>query len=56
MDPNLWENPEEFMPERFLRDGKVHKPDYFIPFSVGKSYRSKIIMHQSINLIYVYHN
>lgn len=36
MDPKLWENPEEFMPERFLRDGKVHKPDHFIPFSVGK--------------------
>ena len=36
MCPDLWENPEQFMPERFLRDGLVHKPDYFIPFSVGK--------------------
>ncbi|KPM09295.1 8-oxo-dGDP phosphatase NUDT18 [Sarcoptes scabiei] len=36
MDPELWINPDQFNPERFLKDGKVHKPDYFIPFSVGR--------------------
>ena len=37
MSPDLWDAPEEFRPERFLRNGQVHKPDFFIPFSVGKS-------------------
>ncbi|XP_064460513.1 cytochrome P450 18a1-like [Ornithodoros turicata] len=36
MDPNLWDDPEAFKPERFLQDGRVHKPDYFMPFSVGR--------------------
>ncbi|KAJ9597612.1 hypothetical protein L9F63_011518, partial [Diploptera punctata] len=32
-----WESPEEFRPERFITpDGKVTKPEYFIPFSTGK--------------------
>ncbi|XP_055351713.1 cytochrome P450 2J2-like [Paramacrobiotus metropolitanus] len=37
-DDTLWENPNEFIPERFLTsDGKTLKcPDYLIPFSVGK--------------------
>ena len=36
MDPQLWQDPDLFDPDRFLRNGKVHKPDCFIPFSVGK--------------------
>uniref|UniRef100_U5EUU5 Putative cytochrome n=1 Tax=Corethrella appendiculata TaxID=1370023 RepID=U5EUU5_9DIPT len=37
MDPTLWEKPEEFNPSRFLNsEGKVHKPEYFIPFGVGR--------------------
>lgn len=37
MDPTLWDHPEEFRPERFLSaEGKVVKPDFFIPFGVGK--------------------
>lgn len=36
-DPVLWENPDAFQPERFLdADGKLNKPDYLIPFSIGK--------------------
>ncbi|XP_069672824.1 cytochrome P450 307a1 [Periplaneta americana] len=31
-----WEAPFEFRPERFVVDGKVNKPEYFIPFSTGK--------------------
>lgn len=37
MDPTLWDNPEKFNPDRFLdSEGKVHKPEYFIPFGVGR--------------------
>ncbi|XP_055551501.1 cytochrome P450 18a1 isoform X2 [Wyeomyia smithii] len=37
MDPTLWDNPEKFNPNRFLdAEGKVHKPEYFIPFGVGR--------------------
>ena len=31
-----WDAPSEFRPERFIADGKVTRPDYFIPFSTGK--------------------
>jgi cytochrome P450 family 307 subfamily A len=31
-----WEAPEDFRPERFIVNGKVTKPEYFIPFSTGK--------------------
>ncbi|XP_055909303.1 cytochrome P450 18a1 [Eupeodes corollae] len=37
MDPNLWDKPEEFNPRRFIDSaGKVHKPEFFIPFGVGR--------------------
>lgn len=39
MDPDLWEAPEEFRPERFLsKDGSrlIDKPDWLVPFSVGR--------------------
>lgn len=36
-DPNLWDEPEAFKPERFINaEGKVKKPDCFLPFGVGK--------------------
>ena len=36
-DPEIWADPEEFNPLRFLnKDGKVEKPKEFIPFSIGK--------------------
>ncbi|XP_072051587.1 cytochrome P450 2U1-like [Amphiura filiformis] len=36
-DPNIWTDPEEFKPERFLnRDGKVTRPAELIPFSIGR--------------------
>lgn len=37
MDPTLWDSPEEFRPCRFLNsEGKVTKPEYFLPFGVGR--------------------
>nr|BAN66311.1 cytochrome P450 306A1 [Mamestra brassicae] len=37
MDPDVWENPEEFRPSRFLGpDGSLLKPQEFIPFQTGK--------------------
>lgn len=36
MNKDLWDEPEKFMPERFIVNGKAHKPSHFIPFSVGR--------------------
>lgn len=37
MNPNLWPNPEEFNPYRFLTsEGKYFCPKHFIPFQTGK--------------------
>ena len=37
MDPDLWEAPEEFRPERFIDvEGKIQRPAHFIPFSIGE--------------------
>jgi cytochrome P450 family 307 subfamily A len=33
---DYWEAASEFRPERFIRDGKVTRPEYFIPFSTGR--------------------
>lgn len=33
---DLWKNPEEFNPERFLNGGYLTKPDHFFPFSTGR--------------------
>ena len=46
MDPDLWENPEEFRPERFIDvEGKIQRPAHFIPFSIGeKCYSVKLIL------------
>ncbi|XP_054167753.1 cytochrome P450 2C31-like [Oppia nitens] len=37
-DPKLWDNPQVFKPERFLKDNGTtfFRPDHFIPFSYGK--------------------
>ncbi|KAI4500833.1 hypothetical protein M0802_004044 [Mischocyttarus mexicanus] len=37
MNPDLWDNPEEFRPSRFLDSaGKPQKPRHFMPFGVGQ--------------------
>lgn len=36
-DPDLWENPEEFRPERFIGpDGEIIRREELVPFGVGK--------------------
>ena len=38
-DPKVWEDPEQFRPERFLDSkGNVCRPQEYMPFSIGKSY------------------
>jgi len=36
MNPKLWNEPDRFDPSRFIVNERAHKPDYFIPFSVGR--------------------
>ncbi|RXG71740.1 Farnesoate epoxidase [Armadillidium vulgare] len=37
MDPDYWQNPEEFRPERFITsEGKLRKEEKLIPFGKGK--------------------
>ena len=35
MDPQIFEKPEIFKPERWIKDGRFQKEQEFIPFSVG---------------------
>lgn len=36
MSPKLWHEPEKFEPSRFIVNERAQKPEYFIPFSVGR--------------------
>lgn len=37
MNPDLWDEPSEFRPSRFINaEGRVLKPEFFIPFGVGR--------------------
>lgn len=36
MSDKLWTEPEKFKPERFLVSGRLVKPEYFLPFGVGR--------------------
>ncbi|CAH1990337.1 unnamed protein product [Acanthoscelides obtectus] len=36
MSEKLWDEPKKFMPERFIRDNRLIKPDYFLPFGGGR--------------------
>lgn len=36
MSEELWTSPEEFMPQRFVQNGKLLKPEHFLPFGGGR--------------------
>ena len=38
MDPELWRNPQDFQPERFLNESHscIEKPEFFMPFGSGQ--------------------
>lgn len=36
MSESLWETPNSFNPERFLQNGRIVKPDHFLPFGAGR--------------------
>ncbi|XP_024877638.1 cytochrome P450 307a1-like [Temnothorax curvispinosus] len=36
MSNELWTSPEEFMPQRFVQNGKLLKPEHFLPFGGGR--------------------
>lgn len=36
MSHDLWTSPEDFVPERFIKNGAISKPDYFLPFGGGR--------------------
>ncbi|KAL3223610.1 hypothetical protein MRX96_027285 [Rhipicephalus microplus] len=54
MDPDLWKDPEEFRPERFLVNGRVHKPDYFMPFSLSVSRRMCLGNHLTQTEVFLF--
>lgn len=36
MSEDLWQCPDKFTPERFIREGKLFKPEHFLPFGGGR--------------------
>lgn len=42
-DPNYWTDPDTFNPDRFIEDGQLIKHDQFIPFSMGKLKRIRLL-------------
>lgn len=36
MSEDLWVSPKEFAPERFIKNGRISKPDHFLPFGGGR--------------------
>ena len=44
-DPEVWQEPDKFLPERFIgSDGKMVRHDGFIPFSTGRS--TQIVVYE----------
>ena len=36
MSDELWNESNKFIPERFIKNGKIFKPEYFLPFGIGR--------------------
>ena len=42
MDESIWGDPDKFRPDRFINEGKCHRPDMLVPFGIGKFVRDFI--------------
>ncbi|CAL4117563.1 unnamed protein product, partial [Meganyctiphanes norvegica] len=51
--PDYWDQPELFQPTRFLENGKIKKPAYFMPFSTGKRSCLASYIFQNISFVIV---
>lgn len=51
LSPQYWDQPEQFQPTRFIKNGEVKKPAHFLPFSTGK--RSCIGSRVYTNVVFV---
>nr|XP_034180823.1 cytochrome P450 307a1-like [Osmia lignaria] len=53
MSNELWTSPEEFMPDRFVQNGRLLKPEHFLPFGGGR--RScmgyKLVQYLSFSIV-----
>ncbi|KAG8336713.1 hypothetical protein J6590_039794 [Homalodisca vitripennis] len=36
MNPEFWDNPDEYRPERFIKNGFLEIPEFYLPFGLGK--------------------
>ena len=50
-EEEYWKDTKEFLPERFIENNQIKKPDYFIPFSTGKRSCMGTRMVKSITLV-----
>ena len=54
-DPDLWCDPEIFRPERFItEEGATLRPEYWIPFGMGKKTQNKHTGMYGVQQSYVF--
>ena len=44
LDPSYWENPTQFIPERFIQDEKVVKNEAYCPYSSGELLAGRFVI------------
>ena len=53
-DPEIWDNPLDFQPERFIGpDGRLQRPEEFIPFGIGW-YWAQLIMACHLLSVFIF--
>ena len=54
MNPTLWKDAELFNPDRFINaEGKLVKPDYFMPFGVGRRMCLGVVLAQAELFLFI---